>query len=611
MRGGPVLPWGAWILLLASLPQPCMGQDVQVSATVSSDTVGLQDQLRLTIMVSGGDAGAASPPVLQRLPGFQIVQGPDTSTQFQWINGKTTSSKNFSYLLVPEREGQIAIDPIEIRVGAKAFKTQAFKIRVIPGSSGGQAGPQQRRPAPFSLDDDQEQETRSRISETDIFVRAEIDRTSAYIGQQVTLAYRLYTKIPITGLQLQDNPALTGFWVEGIDVPTNPTAERKVIDGEEYLEYLVKKQALFPTVGGPLKIPPSSFAISARSSNDLFSFFRRTETVYRKTKEARLDVKQLPTTNRPADFGNAVGTFNLTSSLDKTEVAVGDAVSLRVKLEGRGNLKLVPDLTLPQIPDFTVYSSKRSDNIRRFEEDRVGGDKIWEYVLVPKAPGAQSLPSLSFSYFNPEREKYETITTLRLSLSVKRGAQSGSSLTGLSGIGKQDLVRQGTDINFIKLSAGDFRPDPRPVYGQSWFYALAVLPMLVNLVIFFYQKGRDTAADNPRLARSRRARRLAIAALRHAEQRGRVEPRHFYDGAASALSRYLSDRFFLPEIAVTADSLERALAQKSVPSPVVNEAVSCLQECDFARFAAKTASAASMSALAVRIRKVIDGLERT
>jgi hypothetical protein len=94
----------------------CHGQDVQVAASIGSDAVGVQDHFQLTVTVSGRDSGDAETPRLPPLHGFRVVAGPSVSTQFQWINGRTSSNKSFTYLLLPEKEGQFTIDPVEVRV---------------------------------------------------------------------------------------------------------------------------------------------------------------------------------------------------------------------------------------------------------------------------------------------------------------------------------------------------------------------------------------------------------------------------------------------------------------------------------------------------------------
>lgn len=589
---------------LLLVPSFARAQDVQVNASVSTDTIGIQEQLQYTISVSGKDSGEAETPRLSRFRGFQVVAGPSVSTQFQWINGRTSSIKSFIWVLLPEKEGEFTIDPVEVRIGSKTFKTQPILVRVTKGS--GQPGvPRQRNMTPFQ---DEDLRPRSRTTGEEVFVSAELDRASAYPGQQITLSFHLYTQVGVTGIQLQENPPLTGFWVEDLEVPSNPTGMRKVVNGKEYIEYVIKKQALFPNTPGTLRIPTSTFVISAKSTGDFFGIFGQTETLYRKTKEVSLEVKPLPMQGRPAAYVNAVGSFNLTSNLDKSEAATGEAITLRVKLSGRGNLKMVPDITLPTLTDFTVYSSKRVDNVRPFEGNLIGGDKTWEYVIVPKAPGDQTIPSLSFSYYDPGNERYETVTAPTLALKVKRGAEGGDSISTLSGVNKQILTRQGSDINYIKMSAADLNSLPEPLYRSFWFFVMILLPPGINLGLFYFQRQKSKQEGNIVLWRSRRARRTALDRLKNAVKAGKSDPRRFYDQAASAISGYLADKFSLPEIAVTTDSLERALLENSASPAAVGEVLSCLQECDFGRFV--SASPAKMSGLAAQIRKTIDALEQ-
>jgi hypothetical protein len=591
-----------WLMLLPA----ARAQEVQVTATVDSETITIDENLQLTIKISGASIGDDQYPRVQRLRGFRVAGSPSISTQFQWINGRSSSSKSFIYTLIPEREGPATIDPIEVPVGNKIYRTQPISVR-ITAASARTTTPRRRNSDPFGDDDFRSAPRAGHLGE-EVFVTAELDRSSAYPGQQVTLTYHLYTMVGVGGIQLQESAPLTGFWVEDLAVDPSPGGSRKAINGREYVDYVVKKHALFPNTVGVLKIAPSTFAVSVKRG-DFFGLFGQAETLYRKTSEVSLEVKPFPARGRPADFANGVGSFTLTSSLDKTEAAVGDAVALRVKLSGQGNLKTIPDLPLPQMPDFTIYSSKRSDNVRAVEQNLIGGDKSWEYVIVPKAPGPQTVPSFSFSYFDPQREAYETVTTPALDLKVRPSADGGA-ITGLSGVSKQNLTRQGTDINFIKLSANDLEIRPAPIYRSLWFYLAAVIPLLFNISALLYSRERARESMNLPLARSRKARRNCLARLKRAEKIALQEPRRFYDEAAAALSGYLTDKFNLPEIAVTGDSLERSLKEGRVNPETVRETMVCLQECDFGRFVSPSSSAQKMRELAGRIRKIIYSLEQ-
>jgi hypothetical protein len=388
--------------------------------------------------------------------------------------------------------------------------------------------------------------------------------------------------------------------VENIEIEKAPRVERQVINGKEYQVVTIKKQALFATTTGKLKIPSSTFAVSAVLGGDFFGVFSRKETLYRKSPETFLDVKPLPAEGRPPGFSNAVGSFKLTADIDKTEATTGDAVALHVKLEGQGNLKMIPDISLPPIPDFTVYSSKRADAIRPSPEDQIGGDTTWEYVIVPKAPGRQTIPSLSFSYFNTAQNKYETIST------PARGAEGSSAFSGPDSV-KQDLIRRGNDISFIKQSAGSMENGERPPLQNPWFYFLAAIPLAFNAGVFLYQRQRHRFAGGGIL---RQAKRKALKQLRIAEKEGRSETRRYYDRAATALSGYLVDRFHMTEIELTGDHLERMLSQRSVPPEIVEETRACLQECDFGRFVSASDSKDKMRTLSTRIQKNIDALEK-
>lgn len=595
-----------WALAVAAMAADL--QEVQVAAAVSADTVGVQDQFQLTVRVSGSDLADVAPPRLPRLRGLRVVAGPSISTQFQWINGRSSHSKSFIYVLMPETEGQFRIEPIEVQVGKRIYRTEPIDVRVTAAS----AAPPARRPGftdPFGEPDLEPLQPRPRGDE--VFVTAELDRASAYVGQQVTLSYYLYTQVSVTGLQLQDHPPLNGFWVEDLEVESDPVGTRKVVDGREYVAYLIKKQALFPNTHGRLTIPPASFAVSARAAGGFFGIFGQSETLYRKTRETVLQVRPLPSAGQPPDFTNAVGSFALSARLDKAEAATGDAVTLEIRLSGSGNMKMIPDIPLPPMPDFTVYSSKRVDNVRPDAAGRIGGEKSWEYVLIPKVPGTHTIPRLSFSFFDPEAAGYRSVTTEPLTLRVARGSDTGGALAGFSGGGKQNLTRQARDINFIKLAGGRLRAGARPAYQAPWFYALAALPVLFNIGILLHRRSHARLAANPALVRSRKARALALARLKRALRAGRAEPRRFYDEAARALSGYLEDKFQLPEIALTGDVLERTLAGKGIAPEVVRETTACLQDCDFGRFVSASPAPEKMARLAQRIRNAIEGLERS
>ena len=589
---------------------PAWSQDTQVSANVGRDTIGVHDQLQFVVTVTGENSGDAENPNLPDFRGFKVVSGPNIGTQFQWINGRSSSSKSFTYILIPEKEGQFTIDPVEVRVGDKTYKTQALEVRVTSAPPDPDpASPRRKSINPWDPFTEDVTPVRRSIGDA-VFMRAELDRESAFPGQQATLCYRLYTSMRVGGIQIREAPPLSGFWVEDLDVEINPKGTSETINGREYVVYTIKKQALFANTTGRLKIPAATFAISVESGRDIFSIFDRSETIYRSTQDLTLEVNPLPPEGKPENFGNAVGKFTLTAAIDKNEVTAGEAVALKIKLEGRGNLKTVTELSMPELPDFTIYSSKQEYKPEVSDQSQIGGEKTWEYVIVPKAPGPQTVPSIAFSFFNADENRYEAVATSPLSLDVTGGNTTAVSDSGLFDINKQELTRRGTDIHFIKLSAGGFEQHDAPFYRKAWFYIVFALPILLNVSVMLYRKQQSRLSENEALVRSRRARQNALKKIKTAERESQSDARRYYDLAASALSGYLSDRFGLQAIELTSDKLERMLSGKSVPQKVIEETKSCLEVCDFGRFVSATTSPDKTAALGARLRKIIEALER-
>ena len=231
-------------------------------------------------------------------------------------------------------------------------------------------------------------------------------------------------------------------------------------------------------------------------------------------------------------------------------------------------------------------------------------------MIVPKAPGRQTIPPIAFSFFDSDQNRYETTSTSPISLNVTGGNTDIAAAPGLFDINKQELTRRGTDIHFIKLSAGSFERYDAPLYRKTWFYFLFALPVILNASVLLYRKQQSRLTGNATVFRSRKARQNALKKLKAAEREGKTDPRRSYDLAADALFGYLADRVNLQEIELTSDNLERTLSGKSVPREIIEETKECLQACDFGRFVAASESPDKMAELSARIRRNIDTLEK-
>jgi hypothetical protein len=432
-----------------------------------------------------------------------------------------------------------------------------------------------------------------------VFVRAELDRDSAYPGQQVTLSYRLYTQSSIPGIQLLENPPLDGFLVEDIAVEANPRAEQLPINGRTYHVVTVKKQALFPALAGKLSIPSSLFAVSVHNPGNVPGLPGRPETLYRETAEQFLEVQPLPDSGRPDGFAGAVGTFSLAAAIDRNSIPAGDGIALRVRLEGQGNLLLMPDIIIPDFPGIRVFPSGRSQTIFPSERDVIGGGLTWDYVLVPEMPGPHMLPPLSFSFFDADRGEYATVTTGEISFRVEPVQEDTPAVT--------DRAADRAPHAFPENTAPE--PNVRSTGFPRWIFPAAAILLAVIAGGSFLNKYRVSPAVPEGASRRRSDGITALRRLSIAEREAGDNSRRFYDRMANILSAYLADTFAMAEIELTGDTLYRRLRDCSIPPETIREIIACFRECDYRRFVGTPDSPDTVKEFSQRVRGAIEALE--
>lgn len=601
--------FGRVILFWLALPASIVAQEAIVTAELEPNPAGAEDQVTLTVTVAGA-SGSVERPQLPHLAGLKLVSGPNTSTQFQWINGQSSSSQSFSYVFFPEKEGTVKIPAITVRVGGKSYQTRDLSLQVIKGSAG--TGTRQRR-GPASIFDDMDDPfgalTRRQIPRGEALVTSDLDKKSVYAGEQVILTYRLLTQVPVAQVEMRENPSLKGFWVEEVELPKNPQPQTRTVNGKQYVEYVIKKQALFPTESGNLEISPALYALVVKDESGGFFSLGTQETVLRKTPLLHLAATPLPERGRPADFTGAVGDFKLEAAVDKKEVAAGDAVTLKVTLTGAGNLKTISDFPLPEIPGFKLFSSKSNDNVR-MEGDHLQGSKNWDFVIVPQAPGQETVPELRFSYFSPTSRQFEILHTSPIPVAVSKG--TGGEVAGEfnSAVLQQGIIKRRSDIHYIQVTPGISDHRSRMLYQAAWIYPLALAPWLFCLAMFAWQVYQVRQRRDERGFRSRQAGRLAEKQLSEASKCLKAGQKdQFHAILEGCLIRYLGEKFNWPIIDLTSTQVRRFFEENG-KGELGSRIAELLEECSFARYAPGNAEISQLELLLGKARKTIVEVEK-
>ena len=406
---------------------PCPRAQAGVRSEVDATRIGLEDQLQLTITVDGASAPDQVPP--PPLSNLRVVGGPSVSTQMSLVNGNLSQSRSWTYWLQPAAAGPAEVGAVRVRIGSGEETAPAVAIEVVAGSVKPRP-PAQRTMDPFARDplDELFGRARGRAQEPRVFVEARPSRTSLYVGEPLLLTYSIYTQASVSGLEFSNAPQFGGFWVEDLAPPPNSGGQAATVEGIGYRRFTVMLKLLFPTKAGRLTIPP----ISVRLGMARRSLFDAGSVVERSTKPITVVVKPIPDA---LGFSGAVGRFKASSAVDRPTLALGEAATLRFKVEGSGNLKWVdhpPDLS---VTGAKVYPPQTKSDLKT-QPGGIVGSRTWEFVVVPQTAGTLEIPALRFTYFDPAAGRILESETAPLPLRVEGGAPGAVVPAPMPGAGR-------------------------------------------------------------------------------------------------------------------------------------------------------------------------------
>jgi hypothetical protein len=310
------------------------------------------------------------------------------------------------------------------------------------------------------------------------------------------------------------------------------------------------------------------------------------EEIYAVAKPLTVVVRDVPVEGRPDSYIGAVGTFQITATLEPTKVKTGDPMTLVLKLVGEGASEdaVAPDLSkIPGVAEhFKIYEATQQP---------LAKGRQFTYGLRPLDTEAKEFPDVPVSYFNVDSGKYVTIRTKPIAIEVTKavrlaGRDIVASSRGFSGNGKEmETRREGIFANIADVSqVGDetIRPERWAAFGGGLIVAYGLLALTVG---GWRRRRGDTAALRRRAAPGLAKRRLREAAAEFAAGRTREGA----DRVQAALLGLAADMLALPSGGWTAAELCRRLEASNADPELLKRLHELLETCEGARFGASGA----------------------
>jgi hypothetical protein len=318
----------------------------------------------------------------------------------------------------------------------------------------------------------------------------------------------------------------------------------------------------------------------------------------------KIQVLPLPRENVPPGFNGAIGNFRMNFSANPTNLGVGDPLTVKVQITGRGTLD---SLNLPEQPGWSAFKAypptQKLDTTDKFGLE---GTKSFEQVLVPQSADLKELPALNFTYFDPDQKAYRTLTQPAIPLMVHPGGVAPTPVIAAGAASKDNTPIQ--DIVHIKQRLGAVAQASPPLIQQPWFLAIQGIPVLAWVTALVWRRRADALAANPRLQRQRRVAVIVQEGLGHlrslAAQRKADE---FFATMFHLLQEQLGERLDLPSSSITEAVIEEHLQPRRVADSLLSSLHELFQTCNLARYAA-VQSAEELAANIPKLEKVCQEL---
>ena len=542
---------------------------VSFEAKVSKKRLGLNERLRIDFeMNENGDN--FNPPNFMN---FQVVSGPQQSVSRSWVNGVQSFSKTYTYFLTPKKKGKTILGQAEVNINGEIYKTSPIEIEIISAV---------KKPNDPNNTDN--------ILDDNIHLVAEISKSNPYLNEGITVTYKLYFRNPISISDVQEleSPSYGDFWSHLIKIGRAEINMRGSYKGEPYNEVIWRKAVLYPQKTGELILEPLTLNLSLNlPSNRKDLFGRRILTQAQKmitTGKNIIRVKGLPQNNKPDDFSGAVGEFDFDVILNKNALKATESFQVKIKVKGKGNLKLfnLPSINVPNT--LEVYEPEHEENIQIAVSGMEGFIED-NYTIVPEYQGKYPIPPVKFTYFNPKTALYKTLNSQDLLVDVFDGPQAGSKRANMVVSESKKIIETSENaFRFIKLNT-ELTPVNKKIFWMSnRFWILIFTPLLLIISAYLFKFFVFEKTEDASTSKQRKAQYLAKKYLSSAKKVFHNQIL-FYEALERALHNYLKAKLKIETTELSKSKIEILLLDKKVKKQTALDYVSVIENCELARYA--------------------------
>lgn len=504
---------------------------------------------------------------------LQYVSGPNIYIGSVTTNGVTRNIRNMMYTLVAVKPGRFIVPGAAIKSKGQLLRSENAFVQAISREEAIKKGlaadaPQQNDEYYLRPGED----PYKKISKN-LFIKVQVDRKACYVGQPVTATFKLYSRLQSRS-DIFKNPGFYGFAVQDMVNLNDRQLTREVVNGKKFFVHTVRKVQLYPLRPGTFTIDPMEIQNQVQFSRNAVG--RKTEqeiveglfsedpmfgfdddvvnyTTNMKTDSITIDVKAPPVANKPEDFNGATGHFKVDAELVKSEIARNEEGELRIKVSGKGNLTqlVAPSISWPA--GIEGFDPEVSDSLDH-SVSPMQGTRTFKFKFISGKSGNYTLPSIDFSFFDPDTNRYKSVATNSFPV-VVNNQQNESKIS---------LVQDKTKTHGK---------------GINWAYiviALGAILVLITGAVVFLRKKKKPAA--PVVMAPLRASVNEI--LHPVSLLSNEEPRLFYNALRKSIWNFFEVYFNLSGSGMNKFQLQAAMEAKHIDRDQQQSVFTLLDICE-------------------------------
>lgn len=481
---------------------------------------------------------------------LEVIQhGQDRSMSFGFGDN---SVFKYKYFLKAKSPGRYTIPAITITMDGKKYATQTKSVVITP-------------------------KTKDTNVAGDLMLQLKPNKNSVYVGESIRYDLYWYSAFQAKGFQMKELPKFDGFIVKTIQSDTK--VKVKTINGKKYLTNKEYSFILTPIKPGKIKLPEVKGDVYLTTGR---GFFQQTETREISTGRLTLEVKPLPSPPKEATEPILVGDYKLTTSIDKNELEVNDAITVRYKLSGNGNLNKISNMDIQFPSAFEALPPTSKDNVKT-DISGIHGFKTFEFVAIPRQSGTFEIPSETIWAFNPKTKNYYNLKTDPIKIQVNGDGSSDAAPYIASGSGRE-VELQGSDIRYLNDIENLNTKGSTSFTGSVLQYILLFLVLGGFAGASFVFKERTYTKSEIKSDKKAKANKVVQKFLKDAAKEINGDKNKFYELVDEALNKYLLGKLMIEQSELNKTVITQKLEELKINTDLISATLKVSNDCKMARF---------------------------